>query len=168
MPPIVKLFVLALVQPTVEISFVKEMLSEVFGSIDYVSEPLLFDCTDYYESEMGPNLARSIISFTGPHHADILVGAKRACIELEKGCAVEGRRTINLDSGYLDPHKIVLASTKGAGQKIYIDEGIYADLIARYARGSYEVLPWGFPDFKDGRYAKDFLAVRSLLQGSAT
>jgi hypothetical protein len=115
---------------------------------------------------MGTGLSRTVIGFRGPHYADILIGAKLACIELEKGCAVDGKRTVNLDIGYLDHHKIVLASTKGAGHKIYLDSGIYADLIARYTRSSYEAMPWAFPDFKDGRYNPEFLTLRQMaLEG---
>lgn len=161
--PTVKLFIAVLAQPSVEVSFVTQLLSEVFGSTDFVGELHEFDCTTYYEEEMGRDLKRFIVSCTGPHHADILVGAKLACIELEKGCAVDGKRTINLDCGYLDHHKIVLASTKSAGQKIYLDSGIYADFVARYSNGTYEALPWSFPDFKDGRYALEFKRIREIL-----
>lgn len=163
MVPIIKLFAAALVTPEIDIKYPIQLLEEVFGSIDYTGRALPFDCTSYYEEEMGRNLCRAILGFNGPHTADILVGAKLACIELEKGCAVEGKRRVNLDIGYLDHHKIVLASTKPAGQKIYMDHGIYADLVARYEKGGYQAMPWAFPDFKDGRYAQDFLALRSLL-----
>jgi hypothetical protein len=163
MAPTVKLFVAVLSHPEIDISYPTQMLGEVFGSIDYTGRALPFNCTTYYEQEMGPNLSRAILGFRGPHTADILVSAKLACIELEKGCAVEGNRRVNLDIGYLDHHKIVLASTKAAGQKIYMDRDIYADLVARYEKGGYQAMPWAFPDFKDGRYGDDFLALRSLL-----
>jgi hypothetical protein len=115
---------------------------------------------------MGPDLMRYLVSFTGPHYADILPGAKRACIELERGCAItEGetqKRTINLDIGYIDHHKVVLASTKGAGHKVYLDDGIYADMVLRYANKSWQSLPWSFPDFADGRYNEELMAIRAL------
>jgi len=161
--PPVKLFVAVLSQPQIGVSFTVQLLSEVFGSADFIGPQHPFDCTNYYEAEMGRDLKRFIVSCTGPHHADILVGAKLACIELEKGCAVDGRRTINLDCGYIDHHKIVLASTKAAGHKIYLDSGIYADIAARYTNGSYEPLPWSFPDFKDKRYGDEFKRIRGLV-----
>jgi hypothetical protein len=131
--------------------------------VDFVGSRHPFDVTDYYEEEMGANLTRRIVAFSGPHCADVLVGGKLACIELEKGLSTEGKRTVNLDVGYLDHNKIVLASTKEAGQKIFIDSGIYADLVARYARGKYNPFEWTFPDFKDGRYDEEFATVRKLL-----
>lgn len=161
--PPVKLFVAMLMAESADRSSIVSMLEEVFGSSDLVGDAIPFDVTNYYEGEMGTNLARSVISFTGPHYADALVPAKLACIELEKGLAVEGRRTVNLDVGYLDHSKIVLASTKEAGQKLYVSDGIYADLVARYSQGAYRPFEWSFPDFKDGRYTKTLEALRRNL-----
>jgi hypothetical protein len=99
MAPHVKLFVLALLQPSVEVPYVTQLLSEVFGSTDFIGPLHPFDCTTYYEEEMGSGLVRAAVGFRGPHYADSLVGAKLACVELEKGCAIDGKRTINLDIG---------------------------------------------------------------------
>ena len=51
---------------------------------------------------------------------------------------------------------------KGAGQKIYLSNGIYADLVARYAQGLYQPFAWTFPDFKDGRYDVELGQLRAL------
>lgn len=162
-PPSVKLFIAVLSGHDAPLEQTLEMIAEVFGSVDFIGSAHPFDVTDYYEEEMGTNLVRRIVSFSGPHYADILVGAKLACVELEKGLATDGKRSVNLDVGYLDHNKVVLASTKEAGQKIFIDSGIYADLVARYARGKYNPFEWTFPDFKDGRYDEEFATVRKLL-----
>jgi hypothetical protein len=170
--PKIKLFVAILTRPEVVHSETAGILAEVFGSLDYSGPRRLFDCTDYYEQEMGPGLLRSIISFTGPHYADILPEAKRACIEIERGCAIDNgsgelKRVVNLDIGYLDHHKVVLASAKGAGHKIYLADGIYADLSLRYSRRGFEPLPWSFPDLADGRYNDDFREIRRIFMGRA-
>ena len=167
MNPKIKLIVAILAAPNPELNSdlaeVLHLLSEVFGSIDFVGSKHPFDCTNYYESEMGCNLTRTIASFTGPHPADLLPDAKLACIELEKGLAINSSRTVNLDVGYLDHHKVILASTKEAGHKIYLRDGIYADMVARYANKQFEALAWSFPDFKDGRYNEDLLSIRQRL-----
>jgi hypothetical protein len=164
--PTIKLFVAVLYHAQVDSSTIAHILSEVFGSVEYIGGSHRFDCTTYYQDEMGEDLYRIVVGFSGPHRADILPDAKRGCIELEKAYLQDGKRTINLDVGYLDHHKIVLASTKGAGHKIYLDQGIYADFVARYSDGTYCAMPWAFPDFKDGRYSSDFLKLRALLKQS--
>jgi len=167
-PPQVKLFIAVLVSPAVEQDGIVSMLAEVFGSADYIGSRHPFDVTTYYDDEMGTGLQRFLVGFRGPHLADILAPGKRACIELEKGLAVESKRTVNLDLGYLDHHKVVLASTKGAGQKIYVGDGIYADLIARYKGGAYQPFEWSFPDFRDGRYSDELSSLRKIHLESIT
>ena len=90
----------------------------------------------------------------------MLVDMKLACNEIENQLAAGGKRSVNCDAGYLDHNKVVLASAKEAGQKIYLDKGIYADLAGRYKAGKYQPFEWSFPDFKDGRYDKELLEIR--------
>jgi hypothetical protein len=164
--PLVKLFVAILGAPGVEQHAVVEALSREFGPLDYQGEPIPFDVTRYYEAEMSADLSRQLVSFTGPHYADSLPWAKLTCMRIEQEFAIAGRRRVNLDAGYLDHNKVVLASTKEAGQKVYLTQGIYADLAARYSQGEYRPFEWSFPDFKDGRYTKDLLNIRRILKGA--
>jgi hypothetical protein len=109
---------------------------------------------------MGDNLHRQLISFTDLRSPEELAIAKIRCIEIEKLLSISGKRAITLDIGYLDHNKLVLASVKGLGQKIYLSHGIYADLVARYGHGTYQPFEWTFPDFKSGRYDNDLAYIR--------
>lgn len=158
-PAPVKFFV-ALLQGLTPPARIIEILEEVWGPVDYQSQPYPFDQTDYYREEMGVDLQRQLISFAKLRSPEELAAAKVRCNEIEETMSSAGKRTVNLDIGYLDHNKIVLASVKGLGQKIYLSQGIYADLVARYGHGRYQPFEWTFPDFKDGRYDFDLAHIR--------
>jgi hypothetical protein len=139
-------------------------LEPVLGPADYRGPPRPFDITDYYEDEMGKHLGRMIVSFKRLSDAPGLVGMKIATAELESRLAVKGSRRINIDVGYIDYFKVVLASFKEGPQKIYLGRGVYADPVLMYEDGGWIPLPWSFPDFRDGRYDDDFAEIRSIYR----
>ena len=60
-----------------------EKLVKKFGEIDYISETLAFDFTDYYEKELGKDLIRHIISFKELINPDILPQIKHSAYNLK-------------------------------------------------------------------------------------
>ena len=160
-PEAVKFFVAVLWAEPGARTDAQSRLIQRFGEIDYEGPDRAFDLTNYYEAEMGANLLRRLIAFAALRGPDELVRAKRACNEIEAVLAGPHGRRVNLDLGYLDHNKVVLASVKAAGQKIYLGDGIYADFVARYAEGRYVPFAWTFPDFKDGRYDVELAELRS-------
>jgi hypothetical protein len=135
------------------------LLNHQYGTLDYRSDAWPFDVTDYYEDEMGSPLFRIFISFE-----KLIPPNAIARIKIENTLSVNGKRTVNLDCGYLDYDKVVLASAKYNGQKVYLDFGIWADLTYHYERGKLFPYPWSFPDFKSGRYDAVFLTMRRLYK----
>src|SRR5262245_50342998 len=135
-------------------------MNQRWGKIDFTGPDHPFDVTDYYGDEMGLNLQRRLVFFEALQPPDALPHAKLHCIEIEDALAGPTGRRVNLDVGYLDHNKVVLASVKAAGQKIYLGQGIYADLVGRYAAGRYQPFAWTFPDFKDGRYDAELATMR--------
>jgi hypothetical protein len=132
----------------------------LWGEVDFQGRDHPFDVTEYYEQEMGPGLLRRIVSFAALAPAESLTALKLAAIAVEDALRAPACRTVNIDVGYLDVHKLVLASTKPNGPKLYLGQGIYADMTLRYERGRFEPFPWAFADFRDGRYDADLLRVR--------
>jgi hypothetical protein len=163
LPPFpVKFFIAALYSDSVVFAKAKELLISLWGRIDFFGNDRPFDVTGYYDDEMGSPQIRQIVTFETLYDPTLLVSMKLRCNELEKELICAGKRVVNLDAGYLDHNKVVLASAKEAGQKVYIDKGIYADLAGRYKSGKYQPFEWSFPDFRDGRYDQELCEIRAI------
>lgn len=139
-------------------------LEKVFGPIEFKGGFHPFDTTDYYRGEFGADLFRCFIGFRGLESPDRLPADKHAAARLEAEWAVDGKRVYNLDIGYMDTDKLVLASFKRGPCKLYLGDGVYGDLLLRYAKGRFEPFPWAFTDFQDGRYGKSLLTIREKLK----
>lgn len=121
---------------------------EKYGAVDLISEPLPFDFTNYYEAEMGGNLSRRLVSFTSLIRPESLVEIKLWTNELEKRWGNErGGRKVNIDPGYLGAAKFILATGKDYSHRIYLGQGIYGDLTLIFKKGSFQPLPWTYPDY---------------------
>ena len=141
-----------------------DLLQNQFGPIDYKSPVFPFDLTDYYVAEMGSPIYRLFIAFERLVQPGTLAQMKLGTNQIENQVAVKGQRKVNIDSGYMDYDKIVLASAKYNGQKIYLDHGIWADLTMYFKMGCFESYPWSFPDFKLGLYDSVFLEIRRIYK----
>jgi len=157
----VKFFVAVLYKDRPHFDRALRCLEERWGALDIMGAWYEFDVTDYYEPEMGAPLLRTLVSFEELYYPTLAIEMKLGCNEIERELSINGKRTVNLDAGYLDHNKVVLASAKEAGQKIYLGQGIYADLSGRYRDGKYQPFEWTFPDFRDGRYDADLLRMRA-------
>ena len=122
-------------------------LSKVFGAIDMVSPWYPFDFTIYYHREMGFPLFRRVLSFQSLIEQNSLADIKLFTNGVEQNYATTGKRQVNLDPGYLVHERFVLATGKNFAHRIYIGQGIYADLTLLYRKGAFEALPWTYPDY---------------------
>lgn len=160
----VKLFVATLHAPDAPLHQAIGSLTERWGEIDFMSEDFPFQATNYYEAEMGNTLLRRFYSFAKLIGPEEIVAAKLFTNSVEDRFRKNDGRTINLDPGYLDFYKVVLASVKFGGQKIYLQNGIYADMTLVMFKGKLESFAWGFPDFKSGAYDAVLFAIRDLYK----
>mgnify|MGYP003304191045 CR=1 FL=1 len=113
---------------------------------------------------MGSGLYRSILSLKGLYPVEQSVSLKNETNSWENEWKEAWNRTLNLDPGYLDLHKVVLLSGKEGPQKIYLGGGIWSDLNLIRKAGRFEVLPWTFPDLRESRYHSFFERVRENLK----
>ena len=164
-PDAVKLFVGILYSRSDLAEVAINLLKETFGEIDYKSPEFEFTISDYYRQEMGWPINRKFVSHTNLINSKDIAKIKLQTNQLEDQLAIDGRRKVNLDPGYMDYNKVILASAKYNSQKIYIDLGIYADPTLWYENGTFAPYPYSFPDFKTGTYTKAFLHIRALFKG---
>ena len=124
-------------------------LTSAFGSMDIITSWMRFDYTNYYESEMGSPLFRRLATFQTLVKQGDLAKIKLTTNRFEEKWSRDGRRTVNIDPGYLLHERFVLASAKNFSHRIYIGHGIYADLTLIYQNGDFKKLPWTYPDYAD-------------------
>ncbi len=167
-PQPVKLFVGMLSEEIPLFEELKERLATAFGDTDMESPVWTWSHTDYYTREMGKDLERKFIFFERLIKPGEISGVKLGTIELERQYRNDkGGRRINLDPGYLDSARIVLASSKDFSHRIYLDKGIYAEVTLIHSGGDYRSLPYTFPDFRTERYLEVFRAAREIYKKQA-
>lgn len=132
------------------IAGVLRLLRREFGPVDCETDASEFDSTDYYAREMGTDLRRKWVAFRPLRERGYLAEAKHLCIELELKLAVDGKRTVNIDPGYVDDAQVVLATTKDFAHRVYIGKGYYAEPTLIYVKGdrNYRPLEWTYPDYR--------------------
>ncbi|MBR1672375.1 MAG: DUF4416 family protein [Fretibacterium sp.] len=139
-----------------------EGLTRLWGEPELVSGPFPFDRTDYYR-DIAPRLLRRFVCFPGLADAGELADWKHASHELEEESArFAGRtlRAVNIDPGYVDGARLVLASTKDHAHRIWLRDGIYAEVTLRWRFGRWVSFDYTFPDFKSGLYDEFLSAAR--------
>ena len=135
-------------------------LTAMFGAMDIISAWLDFDFTTYYAQEMGTPLFRRMMAFKTLIAQDQLASVKVATNRIEQGSMADGCRKLNIDPGYLLSERFVLATGKNFSHRIYLQQGIYADLTLIYTRGDYQALPWTYPDYSDANMIDYLKTVR--------
>ena len=138
-----------------------ERLADTLGPIDLSSDSFPFDATDYYDKEMGKPITRHFLSFSDLRPASRLAETKVCTNRIEEEFDARHRqvaRPVNLDPGYLEEAKLVLASTKNFYHRILLGDGIYGEVTLHYENSQWQPFPWTYPDFRSGRY-DDFLML---------
>jgi hypothetical protein len=161
----VKLICAVLFSPTADLIKSIDNLEGLFGKIDHKSPVYVFTFTNYYGDEMGEDLRKQFLSFEKLIMPDQLADIKNSTNKIEAKYSVNGKRTVNLDPGYLEESKLILASTKNFSHRIYLKDGIWAELTLSYASGKFVTHPWTYPDYAT-ELAFEFLReVREIYIG---
>jgi hypothetical protein len=149
------------------IEWARERAVAVYGSITLASEAFNFTETDYYTGTMGTGLKKQFFAFERLIDPAALAEIKLHTNQWEAEYAALGRhaepRPLNLDPGYITPAKLVLASTKDHAHRIYLREGIYAEITLAYRQRHWQSHDWTYPDYRRDDYQQFFTQCRESL-----
>ncbi len=146
--------------------------AEAWGPLALASDVFAFDETPYYEKTMGPALKKQLLAFEPLVDPGQLAALKHTTNQWEAEYADKhGRehgssepRPLNLDPGYLSEAKLVLATTKDRDHRIYLGDGIFAEVTLHYHAGQWRSRAWTYPDYQRPDYHAFFSECRTHLR----
>lgn len=142
------------------LDWARQWLEALFGPIALVSPAFDFHQTRYYEPTMGADLRKQFLVFESLVPPDCLPRIKRRTNDLERELAESGAypemRPLNLDPGLMTLGKFLLATTKDQAHRIYLGDGIFAEVTLRFQAGEFVPWEWTYADYRE-------TAVRAFL-----
>jgi hypothetical protein len=161
LPDPVLLVVAAFSRHPEALAWARERLEKDFGPLARASPLFDFHQTSYYEATMGAGLKKQLLAFRELVRPEGLAGVKLHTNELERELASARAfpepRPLNLDPGILSLGKFQLATTKDQAHRIYLREGIFAEVTLRFQAGAFEPWPWTYADYRE-------MEVRAFLK----
>jgi hypothetical protein len=138
---------------TEAMSLARRRLETQCGPVALAGEPFAFHHTRYYEATMGADLNKQLFAFSQLVPLDSLSYWKRLAIDLEREIQklFDGResRVVNIDPGLLNLGKFMLATTKDQAHRLYLGQGIFAEVTLRFVAGEWEPWPWTYADYRE-------------------
>ncbi len=139
-----------------------KMLTDEFGEWEDVCEEFSFskEFSEYYDGELGGEGLRRIYSFKKLVDPARQARIKMLTNEMESMLSEDGQRKINLDPGFINHGRLLLATTKKTGFRIPLSDGIYTELTLFYAKGKWQKLPWTYRDYQSEKVQAFLTVVR--------
>ncbi len=121
----------------------------------------------YYRASMGDQLKKQFaILSTWYDPADLATHKLMSHDwenEVAKSIHFDVERPLNIDPGYMSMTKLVLASTKNREHRIYLRDGIYAEVTLAFRDQHWQPLPWTYPDYQRQDFRVFFHEARKHL-----
>jgi hypothetical protein len=148
------------------LDWASDRLEKLYGPILFTSLLFDFSQTRYYEAEMGGGLKKYFMVFDRLVAQDCLPPLKHVTNELEAELAGTGTyaepRPLNLDPGILTLGKFMLATTKDQSHRIYLRDGIFAEVTLRFQAGEFHPCPWTYADYRQPLVQFFFKEARNI------
>lgn len=123
------------------------ILESMYGNIILQTDVFTLDYSSYYKREMGEDLLKKFVALDCIIHKSKSAEIKRKSMELEEKFRLGGR-TVNIDPVLVDEYQVVALSKKDRGSRIYIAEGVYAEMELFYHHKTFHPFVWTYIDYK--------------------
>jgi len=163
-PEPAKLFLSAIYGEREALSSCLARMEEKFGAMDQATREIPFTISRYYCEEMGERLWRRFFLFHDLVDPGRLVEIKLLTNSLEEETSVDGQRRVNLDPGVMTLDNLALATGKPRPHRLYMGQGIYAELTLVYRNGGFKGLPWSYADYVEPEMISYLTRVRESLK----
>ena len=139
-----------------------------WGKVALKSPLFEFNETTFYEKTMGAGLQKQLVAFEPLIDPQQIAAAKVTSNHweqafIEQSDAAE-ERPVNIDPGYVTESKLVLATTKNRDHRIYLQQGIYAEVTLYFKAGKWEKSRWTYADYQRADFQEFFTQCRDLLR----
>lgn len=142
-------------------------LNSIFGTEpDIISPEFAVVETTYYENEMGPDLVKVYLSWPDLISPERLAAIKLKAMAWEKDNAVDGKRTANIDPGYIFSGGLVLSTGKFRGHRLPLGSGIWGELTLNYHQGRFLAFPWTYLDYQKPEVQVWLMMMRQACMAS--
>lgn len=144
-------------------------------SVDFVESPYyLKTMLTGSQTDTLPVLRKQMAVFTDPYDPAELAADKHQSNRWEEDWTAEltshrppiEKRLINIDPGYLGMTKLVLASTKNREHRIYLKDGIYAEVTLAFRDQSWVPMAWTYADYQRPDVLSFLLSARKRFTQS--
>ena len=146
----------------------REMTSQHWGEIVMESPRWEFTETKFYHATMGLDLKKQFFVYRPLIAPNEIAEAKIASNQMEADYAARAghpeSRPLNIDPGYISQAKLVLATTKDRDHRIYLQQGIFAEVTLYFRSGEWTKSRWTYPDYQRSDFQDFFSECRKHLR----
>jgi hypothetical protein len=145
-----------------------DRLRQRWGQISVASDPIPFEAGGYYAPTMGHDLLKTLVALEGFLDPAALSDWKLQTNAWEAEYAAVSDhpeiRPLNLDPGYTTQAKLVLATTKDRDHRIYLKDGIFAEVTLTYVGKKWQHHRWSYPTYRSDQVAQFATECRQRLR----
>ena len=142
--------------------------STQWGPIAKSSPVFDFTETGFYTESMGHELKKQFLAFEKPFDPNDIADTKIVSNQWEQQYIdqtnFDEERPVNIDPGYISEAKLVLVTTKDRDHRIYLRDGIFAEVTLHYRSKVWTHSRWTYPDYQRKDFQEFFSQCRDSVR----